>query len=315
MKAPSITALVTAYNAERHIGETIEAILSQTHPPHELVVVDDGSTDGTADELARFGTHVRVVRQTNLGHAAAINRGIGEARGDYVSRCDADDIWEPTRLERQAGAVAAHPAIDVAFGAAWSFGAFEGPWRSPPGEGLLAPEPFARAMYDWNFVCASTVMIRRRLWERLGPFAAPDAVAEDYDYWLRALRAGAVFYYDPEVLVRYRRHAHNATNDKLQMRRATLGVHKRHADLIANRRFVRSVLARDLADIARLLVDAGQPQQARATYVASLRQMPAPARIAWTLLLSLPARYRRRLIDRSLSLKRALPPRSQAAGW
>jgi glycosyltransferase involved in cell wall biosynthesis len=315
MTPPSITALVTAYNAERHIGETLEAILTQTRPPEELLVVDDGSTDGTADELARFGAEIRVVRQANRGHAAAINRGIEEARGDYVSRCDADDIWEPTRLERQASAVDRHPAIDIAFGAAWSFGAFEGPWRSPPGEGLLAPDPFARAMYSWNFVCASTVMIRRKLWERLGPFAAPDVVAEDYDYWLRALRAGAVFYYDPAVLVRYRRHARNVTNDRLQMRRATLGVHTRHADLIPSKRFVRSVLARDLADIGRSLVEAGEPQPARASYMASLRQMPGPHSIAWTLLLSAPTRYRRLLIDGSISMKRALRPRSQAAGW
>ncbi len=315
MTSPSISALVTAYNAESHIGETLVAILSQTRPPDEIVVVDDGSTDGTADELARFGGEIRVVHQSNLGHAAAINRGIAEARGDYVARCDADDIWEPTRLARQTAAVTTHPAIDIAFGGAWHFGAFEGPWRSPPGEGLLSRDAFARAMFNWNFVCASTVMIRRRLWERLGPFAAPDAVAEDYDYWLRALRAGAVFYYDPAVLVRYRRHANNVTNDMLQMRRATLGVHRQHADLIASKRLVRSVLARDLADVARLLVDAGEPERARATYVASIRQMPAPSRIAWTLLLCLPTRYRRSLIAGSISFKRALPPRSQATGW
>jgi hypothetical protein len=158
-------------------------------------------------------------------------------------------------------------------------------------------------------------MLRRELWERLGPFAAPDTVAEDYDYWLRALRAGAVFYYDPAVLVRYRRHADNVTNDRLQMRRATLGVHARYADLIQSKRLVRSVLARDLAGIGRSLVEAGQPQRARATYVASLRQMPAPSSIAWTLLLSTPARCRHHLIDGSISMKRALRPRSQAAGW
>ncbi len=315
MSHNTISALVCAYNAEEHVAETIEAILGQTRPPDEVVVIDDGSTDGTPDALAGFGRDIRVVRQPNGGHAAAINRGITETRGAYIARCDADDIWQPDRLERQAAAVARYPEIDIAFSGALSFGLREHPWLRPPGEGVMDSREFSRAMYSWNFICSSTTLIARRLCDTLGPFLTAHIPAEDYDYWLRALRARAVFYYDPALLVRYRRHAGNLTNDQLRMRRATHRLHETHADVAPSRTFARSVLARDRADIGRLLVNVGDFQSARESYVASLRQLPAPRPMAWALLLSVPSRFRRVLIGGAVSVKRALTLRTQATGW
>ena len=121
-QTPMITAVVGAYNAKEWIGETVSAILSQTHPPDEVIIVDDGSTDGTADELARFGGEIRVVTQLNGGCPAAFNRAFAEAHGDYVAMCGADDVWEPAKLERQVAALTEHPEIDVAVGGAWNFG-------------------------------------------------------------------------------------------------------------------------------------------------------------------------------------------------
>src|SRR2546423_1499605 len=106
---PSISVVVPAYNAELYIAQTLEGILSQTLPPDEVIVVDDGSTDATLDELARFRGEVKIVNQTNRGTAGAHNTGFRMAGGDYVARCDADDIWAPTKLERQSEALVTHP--------------------------------------------------------------------------------------------------------------------------------------------------------------------------------------------------------------
>lgn len=303
---PSISVVVPAYNSERFIAATLASILAQTRGADEVIVVDDGSTDGTPAVLAGFKGELRVVRQANRGHSGAMNRGFAEARGDYVARCDADDLWEPTKLERQAEAVARHPEIDLAFTGAETFGAQRARFLAPPGSGLLEPRALARSLYRHNYVCAPSALMSRRLYERVGPFSERIDVAEDYDYWLRALDAKAVWFYDGAVQVRCRRHESNATNDRLRLARATYRVHAAHAHVAGDRRLVRAVVAGDLARIGRLLVDAGRTREARALFGASLRERPTAAALAWSLLLSAPERSRGRLVSTSVRLKRAL---------
>ena len=262
MTGPSISTVVTVYNAERYIGEALASILSQTRPPEEVVVVDDGSTDGTPAELARFRGEIRLIRQENGGHAAALNRGMSAARGDFLAKCDADDTWEPRKLERQADAVGAHPEIDIAFAAARVFGDREGFWRTPDGRarqaGILTPRPFARTVFRGNPVCPSTTLIRRGLFESLGPFLEHRLVVEDYEYWMRALTAGAVFFYDPAVLVNHRRHDSNVSSDALALQRSDLLVREWNAELPRSRTLVRRARSRDLFHIARVS-DRGKP--------------------------------------------------------
>jgi glycosyltransferase involved in cell wall biosynthesis len=297
--------VVAAYNAERHVGDTVRAILAQTRAPHEVIVVDDGSTDGTADVLAGFGHDIRVIRQANSSAAGAYNRGFAEARGDYIARCDADDVWQPQKLERQLEAVRRHPEVTLAIGAAWIFGREDRLFAPAPGEGVLEHARFAHLMFDWNVVCSSTALIKRTLVEQLGPLI-PGLVCEDYEYWLRALRAGATVYYDPEVLVRYRQHDANVTNNLLRMYRATHVTHRRYTDLVDDDGLVRRVLGRDLATIGRLLVADGDFGGARKAFRVSARMAPSPETLAWVLVLATPLRLRTSMIDGSIAIKRAL---------
>jgi glycosyltransferase involved in cell wall biosynthesis len=307
---PSITVAIPAYQAERFIAETLQSILAQTHPPDEVIAVDDGSTDGTARELERFGDRIRVIRQPNGGCAAAFNMAFREARCDFVAECGADDVWEPYKLERQVQALTKHPEIDVAFGLARVFGSAEGRWGMPaedPSIGIMDPRTFGRTMYRSNRVCPSTLLIRRSLYERLGPFAEREQIAtEDYEYWMRALHAGAVFYYDSEALVRYRRHDANASSDHLAMRQADLFVHRRYADLAGSPALVRKALTRDHFVLGRLLRDKGRTREARAAFATSLRHRPTLRALAWGLLLAAPERHHRALAGRAISVKRAL---------
>ncbi len=304
---PTISATIGAYQAECYIAETLESILGQTLPPDEVIVVDDGSTDGTAAELARFGSQIRVVRQENRGCAAAFNTAFREASCDYVAECGADDIWEPDKLERQVEALVAHPEIDIIFCAARVFGAYDGCWGMPEQEaraGVLESRSFARTMYRRNAVCPSTTLTRRRVYERLGPFLEHTAT-EDYEYWMCALRGGAVFYYDPRMLVRYRRHDRNASSNHLGMARTDLLVHTWYAELARSRPLTRRVLARDNFVIGRLLRDADRSEEAREAFAASLRHWPTPRALAWLALMWAPERQRATLAEATIALKRA----------
>jgi glycosyltransferase involved in cell wall biosynthesis len=307
MRAPTISAAIRAYNAEEHIAETLTAVLSQTRPPDEVVVVDDGSTDGTPAELERFRGDVRIVRQANGGYASAFNRSFEEAHGDFVANCDADDIWESRKLERQWEALRAHPEIDIAFGAARFFGLRDAPFNdfSAPW-GVLDCRAFSRRLYRGNPLCTSSTLVRRRLFLKVGLFRDSAAPSEDYDYWLRAVRAGAVFFYDPDTLVRYRLHSNQVSGDQLRMHRAELRAHTSHSALAEDSRLVRRVLARDLSNIARVLSDQDRSREARATFADSLRHWPTLRVIAWMLVLSAPSRYRRSLADHLVSTKRTL---------
>jgi len=97
-----ISVVIPVFNGERFLGEAIRSALSQTLPPHEVLVIDDGSTDGSAGLAESFGPPVRVIRQENRGEAAARNHGIEAAEGDWIAFLDSDDVWKPEKLALQA---------------------------------------------------------------------------------------------------------------------------------------------------------------------------------------------------------------------
>jgi glycosyltransferase involved in cell wall biosynthesis len=312
-RTTSITAAVAAYQSERWIAEALEAILGQTRPPDEVVVVDDGSTDGTARELARFGDRIRVVRQPNAGCPAAFNTAFREAHGDFVAMCGADDVWEPHKLEWQEEAIRAHPEVDVLFGHSILFGDVVGEHARPPESGLLDGEVLSRALYRENSVCAPSVVVRRELFESLGPFVE-NFGADDYEYWMRCLRAGARFHYDPRTLLRYRQHGGNLSGRALWMRQCSYEVRRRYAPDISDRGEVRRMLGSDLFAIGRALVNEGQPREARKAMRRSLRYGRGTGgastwarALAWVAVLSLPARAREQTGGVLLGLRRAAP--------
>jgi glycosyltransferase involved in cell wall biosynthesis len=307
MKSVSISAVVPVHNGERYIVESLTAILSQTRPPDEIIVVDDGSTDRTDEELRHFGGHIRVVKQANRGVAGALNRCFEESRGAYIAKCDADDIWELDKLERQVETLLAHPEIDIAFSGARFFGLADGPRAPYAGDGLLDRRKFARRLYRGNFICSCTTVIKSGLYRRLGPFDE-EIACEDYDFWLRALTAGAVFFHDPSILVRCRAHSRQVSNDLLRMHEAEYLTHIRHAGLVDSR-LAHEVRARDLSNVARVLSDQDRPSDARKIFKYSLRHRPTLRVAAWVLVLSAPDRFRRRLADLLVSIKRTLHPR------
>lgn len=105
MSRPAISVVIPCYNAGRFLRETIDSILAQSYSPMEVIVVDDGSTDDSAAIAESYGPPVRVVRQHNQGESVARNRGIEDARGDWIAFQDADDYWHPDKLSRQVASI------------------------------------------------------------------------------------------------------------------------------------------------------------------------------------------------------------------
>lgn len=115
---PHVSIVVPAYNTLKSLPETIASLLAQTYADFEVIVVDDGSTDGTADwVLAHPDPRLRLVRQANRGLAGARNGGIIAARGTLIGFCDGDDLWEPAKLEMHVAYLAAHPEVGVSYSA------------------------------------------------------------------------------------------------------------------------------------------------------------------------------------------------------
>jgi glycosyltransferase involved in cell wall biosynthesis len=190
------------WNGERHLAAAIESVLAQSYEPHELIVVDDGSTDASAAIAARFASpRVSVLGQANLGTAAARNLGVAAARGELVAHLDADDLWPERSLELRAAALSADPRPDVAHG--WVEEFLDDELDAGERERLRAPRrPLAGCLIQ-------SLLTRRAAQERVGAFDVRLRAGQDLDWLLRAREAGLVFVEVPEVAVRRRLHATN----------------------------------------------------------------------------------------------------------
>src|SRR5439155_10832430 len=152
-----------------------------------------------------------------------------ESRGDYVAMCPADDLWEPRKLEWQREVLRSNPEVDVACGGAESFGLREEHFASPPDNGILDRNALLRTMYERDVIAAPTALVRRVLHARLGGFRE-DIAIEDYEFWFRALRDEAVFYYDARLLVRLRQHGENLSSQALAVWELNHRIHTWYAE-------------------------------------------------------------------------------------
>ena len=112
--SPRVSVLIPSWNREEYLGEAIESVLAQTYRDFEIVVVDDGSTDGTAELVGRYGG-VRYIWQPHSGISAARNRALEEARSELIAWLDSDDLYAPTKLEKQVAYLDAHPECQIVF--------------------------------------------------------------------------------------------------------------------------------------------------------------------------------------------------------
>ena len=166
--------VIPVRDGERHLAAAIESVLAQSHAPYEVVVVDDGSTDGSVGVGRAFEAPVIVVSQPAEGVSAAVNRGAAAATGDLLAFLDADDLWPDGKLERQAAALRERPDLGAVFGHAEHF-ADDG---SPVRDGIQPA--YTRG----------TMLIRRAAFEAAGPFSVDWRLGEFVEWYARAVDRG-----------------------------------------------------------------------------------------------------------------------------
>jgi glycosyltransferase involved in cell wall biosynthesis len=193
----SLSVVIPAYNAERFIAEAIESVLAQAHDGLDLIVVDDGSVDGTAAVACGFGAPVRVLQQPNQGIGRARNAGVGAATTELVAFLDADDSWTPGSLAARMALIQSEPGLDGVFGLVENW--HDGPAELQVKAGETAGGPVA-----------GTLLIRRESFLRAGQFGSV-RLGEFIEWYSRAVDAGLRFETVEQVTLRRRVHSTSTT--------------------------------------------------------------------------------------------------------
>lgn len=221
----SVSIIIPTHNRWPMLGEAVDSVLAQTASDHELIVIDDGSTDGTARRLQDYGERLTVLAQNRRGVAAARNLGVSRSAGRYLAFLDSDDLWHPRKLQRQLDFMEQNPDVEICqTGEIWiRNGVRVNPrrkHRKPSGD-------IFRPSLELCLVSPSAVMMRRELFDRVGGFDESFPVCEDYDLWLRISRDTEVPLI-PEALVT-RRGGHAD-----QLSRSTWGFDRFRVQAIGN---------------------------------------------------------------------------------
>jgi glycosyltransferase involved in cell wall biosynthesis len=206
---------MTVYNGMPYLRPAVESALGQTLRDFRFVIVNDGSTDGTAEALEAFKDRVQVVQQEQRGPAAARNRGLELATGELFAFVDADDLWIPGRLKRQIACFESRPGLDLCAGKVQNF------WMEELAdeEARFRDHPFSRPLPGYHL---GAVLIARDFFDSVGPFDESLRVASDNEWFLRAREQNPVEVMLPEVVLRRRLHLHNLTRPDLASRDALL---------------------------------------------------------------------------------------------
>ncbi len=195
-RAEAVSVIIPAYKAEQTIRRAVDSVLAQTVPPAEIIIVDDGSPDHQCTAIEEYGNRVLLVRQANGGTAMARNAGLARAQGDFIAFLDADDYWEPEKLERQLTIFAKHRSVGVVGGAYFvqepggtrtAVGCHDRWWNDRV-LGVRGERAFRLATMIWT----GTLMVRRSILgeELFVPGLEP---AEDRDMWMRLVLRAPVY--------------------------------------------------------------------------------------------------------------------------
>jgi glycosyltransferase involved in cell wall biosynthesis len=233
MKDNLISVIIPVYNGERYLAAAIESAIAQTWKSIEIIVVDDGSADGSAGVAKRFAPSVRYDLQPHVGPGAARNRGVRLAQGQYLAFLDADDLWVKEKLEIQMSALAVSVPPDAVFGHVEQF-------LSPD----LSAEQAARLEWQPGAMPArlpGTILIRRETFEEVGCFSTALRIGEFVEWYGRATELGVRDVILPTVVLKRRIHANNsgilhrhARSDYVRAIKSTIDRRRRNLKEIAS---------------------------------------------------------------------------------
>lgn len=210
---PKVSIIIPAYNAMKYLPETVESVFQQTLTDFELLIINDGSTDNIVEWVSRLADpRVKLISQANQGTALARNHGIIEAKGEYIALLDADDLWEATKLQKQAKCLDNNPLVGLVD--TWAITIDDrgnaSRIRKHEVEGDVYHKVYEAC--DNPVCCGSSPMIRRSCFDVIGLFDPKIKIVEDVDMWIR-IASRYHFGLVREVLVKYRQHPDNKSKD------------------------------------------------------------------------------------------------------
>ena len=229
VKESLISCIIPVYNGERYLREAIDSILAQTYRPLEVIVADDGATDGSAAIVSSYGDRVRYLFQPNAGPPAACNLGLRAAQGDFMAFLAADDLWHVDKLARQMNLFKRRPELDLCVTHVQNFWIPELQEEAERFRNHRISQPLP------GYV-PQTLLARRALFETVGHFNIALRHADSTDWFLRVIEHGAVIDLLPDVLVYRRLHQSNLSRrmasasrqEYVELVKATLDRRRRH---------------------------------------------------------------------------------------
>jgi glycosyltransferase involved in cell wall biosynthesis len=277
---PLVSVIIPAYNAEKYIGEAVRSVVMQAFADIEIIVVDDGSTDGTVEAVRPYTDNVavRIIRQDNSGPSKARNKGIRAARGEYCAFLDSDDLMMPDRLRLQADLLKERKDIGLVYTDLMTFDAMGIVHRSKK----EFATPHAGTVLDKllieNFITTSTVMVRTDCFEEAGYFDEGIKHSEDYKMWLHIAEKYAVGYVDLP-LVKYRYHPNSLSEDRVIINSSAYNVvqsyWKEHQEYKRrNSVLYRRSMASQLTRLGNAYYLCGENSMARKCLVKAVRLYP-----------------------------------------
>ncbi len=286
---PRVSILLTCYNHLGHLKVAIDCIKAQTYKDYDIVALDDGSTDGTREWLTQLQKDepglplLLYFNEQNLGTYGTLNRGIDVATGEFIAEFNDDDVWMPTKLEKQVAMMDANPKIGLVHTSGYFIDGegkelkvnplgFEWP-KTCTGDVLLELIPY-------NKIIASSVLIRRECFETVGKFNTSYFGSGDWEMWYRIAEKYHVGHID-EPLTLYRVHAGSASHfkdkvadDDRRIREWMLPRMRTYTDRGWDNRALTRMVAHQYACIGSTRVWMGDAAGGRKMYVESLKVMP-----------------------------------------
>jgi glycosyltransferase involved in cell wall biosynthesis len=211
----SIAVIIPSYNSGEYLKETLQSVLQQTLPPDEVLVNDDGSTDGTAELAQSYGPPVRVFRRSGQRQAASRNFAASQTDCEWIAFLDHDDLWEPDKLEKQTNELRRNPQADLCYSARVTFEEKGGTFHRRKIFPVPPPDQIRKSLYRNTTFLPGSVVIRRATYLAAGGFSPALKYVEDWDLWLRLLHSGVQFAacFEPLLVTRY--HGNNLSNNAL----------------------------------------------------------------------------------------------------
>lgn len=271
---PLVSVVIPTYNYARYLPQSIESALGQTHRGVEVIVVDDGSVDGTRDVVGRYGDRVIYRYQENIGLPRSRNQGARIARGEYFAFLDADDVWLPDKLEKQLPLLEKNPEVGMVCGMMDRIDIDGKPIPGlkphlPPGETLAE-------MLQVGTALPSTFLVRRSVFDRIGGFSESLSYMEDLYFGFQVAMLSKVIVM-PDILAHYRVHGDSLSHQKEKMISGYVQVFEKllvDVTVPSLRRMVLHNLARYRYRLGKLRVSEGEFGEARRLVAGAVSAAP-----------------------------------------